>query len=89
MLYLPALCHKMQVPFAVVNNKAQLGQLCHAKNCTAVAFTGIRNADAAAFEALKQKVASCVDYKQAMKHYGGNVRSQKSLNKEAKKMQLK
>ena len=79
----------MQVPFAVVNNKTQLGQLCHAKNCTAVAFTDIKNADVAAFNALKQKVVDSIDYKHQMKHYGGNVRSQRSLDKEAKKLQHK
>lgn len=38
-IWLPALCRKMDVPFAIVNGKSRLGALTHQKNCAVVALT--------------------------------------------------
>ncbi|XP_061589575.1 large ribosomal subunit protein eL8-like [Cololabis saira] len=38
-VFLPALCRKMGVPYCIVKGKARLGKLVHRKTCTSVAFT--------------------------------------------------
>ncbi|AWP15510.1 60S ribosomal protein L7a isoform 4 [Scophthalmus maximus] len=38
-VFLPALCRKMGVPYCIVKGKARLGRLVHRKTCTSVAFT--------------------------------------------------
>lgn len=40
-IFLPALCRKMGVPYCIVKGKARLGRLVHRKTCTSVAFTQI------------------------------------------------
>jgi large subunit ribosomal protein L7Ae len=44
-VWLPALCRKMNVPFCIVKGKARLGTLVHKKNCAVVALTNIRDED--------------------------------------------
>jgi large subunit ribosomal protein L7Ae len=44
-VWLPALCRKMNVPYVIVKGKARLGRLVHKKTCTAVAVTDIAKAD--------------------------------------------
>ncbi len=41
-VWLPALCRKMDVPYVVVKGKARLGFLVHKKTATAVAVTDVR-----------------------------------------------
>ncbi|KAG0242884.1 60S ribosomal protein L8B [Actinomortierella wolfii] len=44
-LWMPALCRKMGVPYVLINGRARLGALVHKKTATAVAFTDIRDED--------------------------------------------
>jgi len=41
-LFLPALCRKMDIPYVIVKGKARLGHLVHKKTATAVALTEVR-----------------------------------------------
>lgn len=41
-VWLPALCRKMDVPYCFVKGKAVLGQLVHLKNAAALALTEVR-----------------------------------------------
>ncbi len=41
-VWLPALCRKMDVPYCIVKGKARLGAVVHKKTATALAFTGVR-----------------------------------------------
>lgn len=41
-VWLPALCRKMEVPYCIVKGKSRLGQVVHQKNATAVALTEVR-----------------------------------------------
>jgi large subunit ribosomal protein L7Ae len=45
-LWLPALCRKMDIPFCIVKGKARLGTLTHQKNCAVVALTSVDKEDA-------------------------------------------
>ncbi|KAJ1670012.1 60S ribosomal protein L8, partial [Spiromyces aspiralis] len=53
-LWLPALCRKMGVPYVIVKGKARLGHIVHKKTATALAFTEVREED-------KQTLAKLVD----------------------------
>jgi large subunit ribosomal protein L7Ae len=44
-VWLPALCRKMDIPYCFVRGKAKLGQLVHQKNAAVVALTEIRKED--------------------------------------------
>ena len=44
-VWLPALCRKMTVPFCVLRNKSLLGRLTHHKTCAAVALCDTMNED--------------------------------------------
>lgn len=41
-LFLPALCRKMNIPYCIVKGKARLGRIVTRKTCTCLAFTKIR-----------------------------------------------
>lgn len=44
-VWLPALCRKMDIPYCFVRGKAKLGQLVHQKNAAVVALTEVRKED--------------------------------------------
>ena len=44
-VWLPALCRKMDIPYCFVRGKAKLGQLVHQKNAAVVAITDVRKED--------------------------------------------
>jgi len=44
-VWLPALCRKMNVPFCIVKGKSRLGTLTHKKNCAVVALTKVNKED--------------------------------------------
>lgn len=41
-LFLPALCRKMGVPYCIIKGKARLGRLVRRKTCTAIALTQVQ-----------------------------------------------
>lgn len=46
-VWLPALCRKMQIPYCIVKGKARLGTLVHSKTATAIAVTEVNKEDQA------------------------------------------
>merc|ERR1719220_2249707 len=44
-LWLPALCRKMGVPYCIVKNKARLGRVARRKNCPCLAITNVESGD--------------------------------------------
>jgi len=82
-VYLPALCRKMDVPYCIVKGKARLGQLVGRKQCTAVAFHEVNNEH-------KQDLAKIVEVvktnyneraEEIRKHWGGGIMGAKSQAK--------
>jgi len=55
-VWLPTLCRKMGIPYAIVKGKARLGQLVDKKTATAVAFKTISPADQGEFSTLVRLV---------------------------------
>jgi len=43
-LFLPALCRKMGVPYCIVKNKARLGKVARRKTTSCLAFTNVSTA---------------------------------------------
>merc|ERR1739844_282496 len=52
-MWLPALCRKMEVPFMIVKDKARLGALVHQKTAAVVALTGVDKGDVSQLDLLK------------------------------------
>jgi large subunit ribosomal protein L7Ae len=46
-VWLPALCRKFDIPYAIVKGKARLGYLVHKKNASVIALTDVRKEDQA------------------------------------------
>uniref|UniRef100_A0A8C9JMK6 60S ribosomal protein L7a n=1 Tax=Panthera tigris altaica TaxID=74533 RepID=A0A8C9JMK6_PANTA len=55
-VFLPALCRKMGVPYCIIKGKARLGRLVHRKTCTTVAFTQVNSEDKGALAKLVEAV---------------------------------
>jgi len=51
-VWLPALCRKLNVPYVIVKSKSRLGQLVHKKSATAVAITAVRPEDNGALDKI-------------------------------------
>merc|ERR1711935_854184 len=87
-MWLPALCRKMEVPFMVVKDKARLGTLVHQKTSAVVALTSVGKGDASQLKLL-QDLANEKFNKNAdlMRKWGGGVmglKPQAKLDKRAK-----
>jgi len=85
-VWLPALCRKMGVPYCIVKGKARLGKLVHKKTATAVAITSVRAEDKGSLdklcEAANSNYAERVDT--IRRNWGGGVMGNKSTAKTAK-----
>merc|ERR1712083_283280 len=79
-VFLPALCRKMGVPYCIVKGKARLGRLVHRKTCTSVAFTQINPEDKGALAKLVEAIKTNYNdrYEEIRRHWGGNILGPKS-----------
>ncbi|KAI9315169.1 50S ribosomal protein L30e-like protein [Dichotomocladium elegans] len=84
-LWLPALCRKMGVPYAIVNSKARLGSVVHKKTATALAFTEVKDADKAELASLVSACKSNYNdkWEEHRKSWGGGIMGVKSNAKMA------
>lgn len=85
-LFLPALCRKMGVPYCIVKGKARLGLLLHRKTCTAVALTGVEANDRANLSKVVEAVKTNYNdrHDEIRRHWGGGLLGSKSLARIAK-----
>merc|ERR1712054_355840 len=74
-VWLPALCQKMEVPYCIVKGKARLGQVVGKKTATAVCLTGVRNEDKAELNKLVEavKIGFNDRSKEINRKWGGNT----------------
>jgi large subunit ribosomal protein L7Ae len=85
-LWLPALCRKMDVPYCIVKGKARLGAVVHKKNATALAFTGVRKEDEGAMAKLCDSVRGNFNDKyDEFKKWGGGIMGAKSQERTRQK----
>lgn len=86
-LWLPALCKKMEVPYCIVKGKANLGKLCGYKTATCAAFLNINANDKPGFDKLLEAVKLSYNdrYEEQSRKWGGLTFSRKSKQKQAAK----
>ncbi|EGP89446.1 60S ribosomal protein L8 [Zymoseptoria tritici IPO323] len=79
-IYLPALCRKMGVPYAIVKGKARLGTVVHKKTAAALAITEVRAEDKTELSKLVQAVKEGYLEKneEAKRHWGGGIMGAKA-----------
>jgi large subunit ribosomal protein L7Ae len=85
-VWLPALCRKMNVPFCIVKGKSRLGTLVHKKNCAVVAVTSVSRDDEGKLKTL------CDNFKEQFnenveKKWGGGIMGLKTMAKLEKRRQ--
>jgi len=85
-LFLPALCRKMGVPYCIVKNKARLGRVVRRKTCTCLALTSVESNDRSSLNKLIETVKTNFNERseEIRKHWGGGSLGNKSAAKVAK-----
>jgi len=88
-IFLPALCRKMGIPYVIVKGKARLGTVVHKKTAAVVAIQEVRSEDdrelASLISAAKANFSD--KYEEQRRVWGGGIRGNKSadmLRKRAK-----
>lgn len=89
-VWLPALCRKMNIPYCIVKGKARLGQLVHKKTASVLAVTEIRKEDSAKLEQFVSNVrVQFNDNVTERKRWGGGIvgpKAQAVIRKRAAKI---
>uniref|UniRef100_A0A383VPA2 60S ribosomal protein L7a n=1 Tax=Tetradesmus obliquus TaxID=3088 RepID=A0A383VPA2_TETOB len=86
-VWLPALCKKMGVPYCIVKGKARLGAIVHQKNAAALAVTGVKNEDQREFGKLVESFKSQFN-EGARVQWGGGIMGIKSQHKQKQKERI-
>ncbi|KAJ1849990.1 60S ribosomal protein L8 [Coemansia sp. RSA 2703] len=86
-VWLPALCRKMGVPYCIVKGKARLGTVVHQKTATALALVDVKEEDKQSLSALVSAVNANFTEKsdEIRRTWGGGVLGVKSQAKIAKR----
>jgi len=86
-VYLPALCRKMGVPYCIIKGKARLGLLVNKKTAAAVCLTDVRSEDKSDLSKLVTAVKEGYNdkYEEQRRHWGGGVMGAKANDRIAKK----
>ncbi|KAJ3014306.1 UNVERIFIED_CONTAM: 60S ribosomal protein L8B, partial [Siphonaria sp. JEL0065] len=89
-VWLPALCRKMGVPYAIVKGKSRLGTVVHKKTATAVAITDVKAEDKHELAALVSAIKTNFQEKneETRKQWGGGIMGRKSNEKMAKRAKI-
>ncbi|KAI9208085.1 50S ribosomal protein L30e-like protein [Polychytrium aggregatum] len=84
-IWLPALCRKMGVPYAIVKSKSRLGTVVHKKTATALAIVDVRPEDKQDLAAVVSAVKTNFNdkFEDARRHWGGGIMGTKSQHKTA------
>ncbi|KAJ3401204.1 60S ribosomal protein L8B [Chytriomyces hyalinus] len=90
-VWLPALCRKMGIPYAIVKGKSRLGAVVHKKTATALAITDVNAADkhelAALISAVKTNFSE--KFEETRKQWGGGIMGKKSNEATAKRLRIR
>jgi len=89
-LWLPALCKKMGIPYCIVKGKARLGTLVNMKTASALAITEVKSQDQMALNSLITAIQLNFNdkYEEQRKVWGGGIMGPKSQAKTLKKEKL-
>ncbi|TXT11051.1 hypothetical protein VHUM_01802 [Vanrija humicola] len=82
-VFLPALCRKMGVPYVIVKGKSRLGLVVNKKTSAVAAITEVRSEDSQALATLVSAAkANYLDKTEEFRrHWGGGIRGNKSIAK--------
>lgn len=87
-VWLPALCRRMGVPYCIVKNKSRLGKVVDKKNATCVAICKVESKDEKKLNSLKDTCNTMFNNnKEALRVWGGGImglKTQKRLEIRAK-----
>jgi large subunit ribosomal protein L7Ae len=87
-LWMPALCRKMGVPFMIVKDKARLGALVHQKTAACICLTGVDKADESQLKLLSDLAKEKFNANpELVRKWGGGImglKTQAKLDKRAK-----
>jgi len=86
-VFLPALCRKMGVPYAIVKGKARLGTVVHKKTAAVLALTEVRSEDKAELSKLVSAIKEGYTdkYEENRRHWGGGIMGNKAVARQEKK----
>jgi len=84
-IWLPALCRKMDVPYCIVKGKARLGQVVHKKTATVLAFVDVKKDDQTSFNKLTESIRNNFNERADTfrKTWGGGIMGSKTIHKVA------
>merc|ERR1712212_747713 len=90
-LFLPALCRKMGVPYCIVKNKSRLGRACRRKTTSCIAITNVDSNDRSSLSKLVESVKTNYNERgeEIKRHWGGGSLGNKSAAKVAKVEKIK
>lgn len=80
-VYLPALCKKMDVPYMIIKSQDRLGKLVYQPTASCVALTEVRKEDRDAFNQLVSSVRGAFNerFSELTRNWGGGQVSRRSL----------
>ncbi|KIV99371.1 60S ribosomal protein L8-B [Verruconis gallopava] len=86
-VFLPALCRKMGVPYAIIKGKSRLGTVVHKKTAAVLALTEVRSEDKAEFSKLVSAIKDgyTEKYEESRRHWGGGIMGAKANARQEKK----
>ncbi|KAF4377782.1 hypothetical protein G4B88_031448 [Cannabis sativa] len=82
-VWLPALCRKMEIPYCIVKGKSRLGSIVHQKTAAALCLTTVKNEDKMEFSKILEAIKANFNDKfdEFRKKWGGGIMGSKSQAK--------
>lgn len=89
-VWLPALCRKMEIPYCIVKGKARLGAIVHKKTASALCLTSVKNEDKMDLSKILEAIKANFNdkYEENRKKWGGGIMGSKSQAKTKAKEKL-
>lgn len=86
-VFLPSLCRKMGVPYAIMKGKARLGTVVHKKTAAVLALTEVKSEDKSELSKLVSTVNEgyANKYEEHRRHWGGGIMGSKAVARQEKK----
>jgi len=86
-VFLPALCRKMGVPYAIIKGKSRLGTVVHKKTAAVLALTEVKSEDKSEFSKLVSAIKEGYTdkHEESRRHWGGGIMGAKANARQEKK----